>query len=219
MELTKEPYKKTIVNRPQTPHPPFEYYTEEIEIYNSLDSVKLSGTLTLPTNDGKQYPVVILVSGSGAQNRDSEILEHKSFAVIAHHLAKQGIGSFRYDERGVEKSTGNYANSDLHDFYRDLDAIVNSISERKEVKKLGIFGHSEGGILAPWYASEHKKTINFVIMMGAPGLPIKEMMHSQRENVYKAQGMSTDQIEKEKQLFMALFGNQQILMLQRNIQL
>ncbi len=199
--LTQEPFKKKEMKRPQTPIPPFDYYTEEIEAFNPIDSVTLSGTLTLPANDGKKYPIVILVTGSGPQNRDSEILKHKSFAVIADHLAKQGIGSFRYDERGVGKSTGKYAGSDLNDFYRDLDVVVKKITERKELEKLGILGHSEGGVLAPWYASEHKKQIDFIIMMGAPGIPVSEMMHLQRKNVYIGQGMSSKEIEKQKQLF------------------
>ena len=199
--LTPNPYKKKKIIRPQTPTPPFDYYTEQIEAYNILDSVTLSGTLTLPSNDGKKYPVVVLVSGSGPQNRDSEILKHKSFAVIADHLAKQGIGSFRYDERGVGQSTGKYSGSDLGDFYRDLDAVIKKISMRKDVSKLGILGHSEGGILAPKYASEHKKKIDFVIMMGAPGIPISEMMHLQRNMIFKGQGMSAEEIEKQKKLF------------------
>lgn len=202
--FTREEIKPKEAKRPQTPMPPFDYHTEEIEAYNSIDSVTLSGTLTLPTNDGTQYPVVILVTGSGPQNRDSEILGHKSFAVIADHLAKQGIGSYRYDDRGVEKSTGTYAGSDLNDFYRDMDAVVKKIAERKEVKKLGILGHSEGGILAPWYASEHKKQIDFIVMMGAPGQPVKEMMHEQRRITYEGAGMTSENIEAQKQLFLKI---------------
>ncbi len=190
--------------RPQSPIPPFDYYTEEIEAYNATDSVTLSGTLTLPTNDGKRYPVVILVTGSGPQNRDSEIFQHKSFAVIADHLAKRGIGSFRYDDRGVEKSTGTYAGSDLHHFYRDLGAVVQAVSERKEVKELGILGHSEGGILAPWYASEHKQEIDFVILLAAPGMPVRDMMHLQREFTYKGMGMNEEFIQEQKELFLGI---------------
>ncbi|MFQ3336123.1 MAG: putative esterase, partial [Flavobacteriales bacterium] len=182
------------LKRPQTPIPPFDYYTEELTIENQNSSISLSGTLTLPAKDEKQYPVVVLITGSGPQDRDSEMLGHKSFAVIADHLAKQGIGTFRYDERGVGKSTGKYVGSDLNDFYNDVDAIVNQLLERKEVKRLGLFGHSEGGIIAPRYASENKKKIDFVIMMGAPGVPIPELMHKQRRNQYEIAGMGEEAI-------------------------
>jgi uncharacterized protein len=201
LNLSQIPPQEREIRRPQTPEGPFDYFTEEIEAFNVVDSVTLSGTLTLPTNNGKKYPVVILVTGSSPQNRDSEILQHKSFAVIADHLARQGIGSYRYDDRGVEKSTGTYAGSDLSDFYRDLDAVVQVINKRKEVEKLGIAGHSEGGILAPWYACNNKKIIDFVILLAAPGIPINEMMLLQRENVFQGMGMTPAQIQKEKQFF------------------
>ena len=189
------------LKRPQTPIPPFDYYTEELTIENQNSSISLSGTLTLPAKDKKQYPVVVLISGSGPQDRDSEMLGHKSFAVIADHLAKQGIGTFRYDERGVGKSTGKYVGSDLNDFYNDVDAIVNQLLERKEVKSLGLFGHSEGGIIAPRYASENKKKIDFVIMMGAPGVPIPELMHKQRRNQYEIAGMGEEAILANREMF------------------
>ena len=191
--------------RPQTPIPPFDYYTEEITVENKEANLSLSGTFTLPSKEGK-YPVVILISGSGPQNRDSEIVGHKSFAVIADHLAKQGIGSFRYDERGVGKSTGKYKGSDLNDFQSDVNVIVNQLLERKEVSKLGLFGHSEGGIIAPRYASENKKKIDFVIMMGGPGVPVKELMHKQRRNQYEIAGMTEEAILANKEMFNKIDG-------------
>ena len=202
--LTKNLPKKKELIRPQTPQPPFDYYTEDIVVFNSKDSIHLSGTLTLPDTTGKKVPIVILISGSGPQNRDSEILGHKPFAVIADHLAKQGIGSFRYDERGVGKSTGKYSGSDLHDFYSDVDAIVQVISNRKETKKLGLAGHSEGGIIAPWYASENKRTIDFTIILAGPGVPVKEMMHEQRRIQSKNMDVSDEEIAKAKELFIEI---------------
>ena len=191
------------LKRPQTPIGEIDYYTEEILIKNKKDSLTLSGTLTLPSQSGA-FPVVVLVSGSGPQNRDSEIFGHKLFAVIADHLTKQGIGSFRYDERGVGKSTGEYRGADLSDLYTDLESVIEVIGKRKEVNKLGILGHSEGGILAPKFASNNKKLIDFVIMMGAPGMPITEMMHLQREAIYKDQGLSDELILEQKQLFSSI---------------
>ena len=202
--LTKNLLVSKEIKRPQTPEPPFDYYTEEISIYNSKDSITLSGTLTLPDATGKKVPVVILISGSGPQNRDSEILGHKPFAVIADHLAKQGIGSFRYDERGVGKSTGKYRGSDLNDFYSDVDAIVNLISKRKEISELGLAGHSEGGIIAPKYAANNRRKIDFVILLAGPGVPVKEMMHEQRRIQFEAMGMSKENIAKNKAMFIEI---------------
>ncbi len=199
--FTRNKIEAKVPKRPQTPEPPFNYYSEELTVSNSKANITLSGTLTLPANDGKKYPIVVLISGSGPQDRDSEILGHKSFAVIADHFAKQGIGSFRYDDRGTAKSTGNYRVSDLNDFYSDLEAVVQVLKLRPEVAKLGLAGHSEGGILAPWYASEHKNEIDFVIMLAGPGIPISEMMHLQREFEYKKLNMTTDQIQQQKVLF------------------
>lgn len=192
------------VKRPQTPVPPFDYSTEEIKVENKKGGLILSGTLTLPTTNKGKYPVVVLISGSGPQNRDSEILGHKSFAVIADHLAKQGIGSFRYDERGVGKSTGVYEGSDLFDFYEDVDAIVSHLLQREEISRLGLAGHSEGGIIAPWYASEHKKSIDFVMMLAGPGMAVKDMMHLQRKLQYESMGMSEQEIASQKQLFVEI---------------
>lgn len=202
--FTRKEIKAKPQYRPQTPLPPFDYYTEEIIINNPTAGIDLSGTLTLPSNNGKKYPVVILITGSGPQNRDSEILGHKSFAVIADHLAKQGIGSFRYDERGVGKSTGKYQGSDLNDFQSDVDVIVNYLLNREEIDKLGLLGHSEGGIIAPKYASENKKKIDFVIMMGAPGVPLSELMHKQRRNQYEIAGMSEASILANREMFTSI---------------
>ena len=199
--FTRKEVKAKKQKRPQTPNPPFDYYTEEIVVVNSEADLSLSGTLTLPSNDGKKYPVVVLISGSGPQNRDSEILGHKSFAVIADHLAKQGIGSFRYDERGVAKSSGKYQGSDLNDLQSDVNAIVNLLLKRDGISKFGLLGHSEGGILAPKYASENKKKIDFVIMMGAPGVPVSELMHKQRRTQYEFAGMTKKAMEANKTMF------------------
>ena len=199
--FTRKEVKAKIQKRPQTPVFPFNYYTEELLIVNNSADLSLSGTLTLPTNDGKKYPVVVLISGSGPQNRDSEILGHKSFAVIADHLAKQGIGSFRYDERGVGKSTGKYQGSDLNDLQSDVDVIVNQLLGRNEVGRLGLLGHSEGGIIAPKFASENKKKIDFVIMLGAPGVPVTELMHKQRRIQYEIAGMKEEAMKANKIMF------------------
>ncbi len=191
--------KKKELKRPQTPKPPFNYYTEELEIENKKDNVTLSGTLTLPKKEGK-HPVIILISGSGPQNRDSEVFKHKPFAVIADHLAQNGIGSFRYDDRGVEHSTGKFGTSDLNDFYRDAKAIVNQLNKHKHIAKIGLLGHSEGGIIAPWLASKSRK-VKFVVMLAGPTIPPSEMMHEQRRLVYESMSMSEEEMNLNKELF------------------
>lgn len=185
--------------RPQEPNPPFDYYTEDIIVKNKKAGIELAGILTLPSKEGK-FPVVILVSGSGPQNRDSEILRHKPFLVWADYLAKNGIGTFRYDERGVGKSTGKYVGSDLNDFYSDLKSIVNTIGKRIEVKSLGVLGHSEGGILAPWLASENCK-VDFVIMLAGAGVAVTELMAEQRKLISEKAGVSNKDIETNNKMF------------------
>lgn len=144
---------------------------------------------------------MILISGSGPQDRNSEIFGHKSFWVIADYFAKNGIGTFRYDERGVGKSTEKHSECDLHDLYRDVQFITKNIRKRKDVKKVGLLGHSEGGIIAPWYASNCKK-IKFVIMLAAPGVEPKEMMHEQRRLQSELAGnISPLQIKIQENMF------------------
>lgn len=196
----KDSIKKTPLIRPQLPKEPFGYYTEEVVIKNK--KVNLAGTLTLPDNKGK-YPVVILISGSGPQDRNSEIFGHKPFLVLADYLAKKGIGSFRYDDRGVGKSTGSHSESDLHDFYSDAKAIVKKISKRKEIESVGVLGHSEGGIIAPWLASDYSK-INFVVILAGPGVSTKDLMHEQRELIFEASGVSEEEIAINKEMFVAI---------------
>lgn len=203
LSMTQTPLVEREIKRPQNPVSFDPFYTEEITINNLIDSISLSGTLTLPSKEG-EFPVVVLVSGSGPQNRDSEIFGHKPFAVIAHHLAQQGIGSFRYDERGVGLSTGQYEGVSLTELYRDLESVISELGERDEIKELGVLGHSEGGILAPQFASKNKKKIDFVILLAAPGMPVSEMMHLQREIIYKNQGVSTEIIAEQKALFEAI---------------
>lgn len=195
--------KKPLV-RPQTPKEPFGYYTEEITIKNKKGKVDLAGTLTLPSNDG-EYPVVVLISGSGPQDRNSEIFGHKPFLVWADHLAKNGIGTFRYDERGIGQTTGKYVGSDLNDFYSDVNAIVKAIFKRKEVKSVGVLGHSEGGIIAPWLASKNKK-VDFVVMLAGPGVPPNELMHEQRKLIFGASDVSPKEIAINKEMFEAIDG-------------
>lgn len=146
-------------NRPQTPTPPYPYQTQEVSFCNG-DAV-LKGTLATPENVSSQTPVLLMVTGSGLQNRDEEFFEHKPFAVIADALARQGIATLRYDDRGFGESTGDLANITTEDLKNDALAGVELL--RKQFKRVGILGHSEGGTIGLMLAAEGK--VDFVVSL------------------------------------------------------
>mgnify|MGYP002523854290 CR=1 FL=1 len=146
-------------NRPQNPAPPYPYQTQEVS-FNNGDAV-LKGTLVMPENASSQTPVLLMVTGSGLQNRDEEFFEHKPFAVIADALARQGIATLRYDDRGFGESTGDLVNVTTEDFKNDALAGVELL--RKQFKHVGILGHSEGGTIGLMLAAEGK--VDFVISL------------------------------------------------------
>ncbi len=196
--LTRQEVK---VKRPQEPKAPFPYHSEEVSFINNKAEISLSCTLTLPDVEGK-YPVVVLINGSGPQNRDSEILGHKPFLVLSDHLTKNGIAVLRFDERGVGKSEGNYGLSTSKDFASDVEAAVAYLRERKEINqnKIGLIGHSEGGMIAPMLAADPANNISFMVLMAVPGLPISEMMLLQTEAVMKSSGLPESQIQMNNDL-------------------
>lgn len=183
LTLTRNKQKKEVIKRPQDPTY-FPYYQEDIIFVNKKANIKLAGTLTLP-KDKKVENIVILISGSGPQNRDEEVasFNHRPFLVWSDWLTKQGIGVLRYDDRGVGKSTGNFDNSTSADFADDAEAAVDYILGRKDLKnvKIGLMGHSEGGIIAPMVASRNKN-VKFVVLLAAPGLPIDQLLLQQIED-------------------------------------
>ena len=132
--------------RPQEPKPPFPYRSEHVAIANAAGQAVLDGTLTLPEGKGP-FPAVVLITGSGAQNRDEEIFGHKPFLVLADHLTRHGIAVLRYDDRGVGKSTGDFASATSEDFAGDAWAAWQALAARPEIdpKRIGLVGHSEGG--------------------------------------------------------------------------
>lgn len=139
-----------VVNRPQTPVPPFAYTTEEVTFSNVADSATLCGTLMLPA-EGTALPgnpVVIMVTGSGQQNRDEELLRHKPFLVIADYLARHGIATLRYDDRGAGESTGDFANATSANFRDDARAGIELLRSDGRFGRVGVLGHSEGGLIA-----------------------------------------------------------------------
>jgi len=191
--------------RPQTPIKPYPYYTEDVKFRNEKASVTLSGTLSLPSKDGV-FPVVILISGSGPQNRDEELVGHKPFLVLSDHLTKNGIGVLRFDDRGVGESGGVFSLATTLDFVSDVEAAIEYLKSRKEtdIKKIGLIGHSEGGIVAPLVASD-KKDVAFIVLLAAPGIKGSEIVLAQQELIARVMGVKEEDIEKYKKLNRDLF--------------
>jgi pimeloyl-ACP methyl ester carboxylesterase len=195
-------------NRPQEPKPPFPYVSEEIPIVNAPGMAVLAGTLTRPQGPGP-FPAVVLITGSGAQNRDEEIFGHKPFLVLADHLTRRGIAVLRYDDRGVGRSTGKFASATSEDFAGDAWAAWQTLSTRPEIdaKRIGLLGHSEGGLIASMLAAAHPE-VAFVIMAGGPGVPGDQVMMAQSKAILKASGASDDAIaantDLQKQIFAIL---------------
>ncbi|MEO6915540.1 MAG: alpha/beta hydrolase [Chitinophagaceae bacterium] len=204
--LSKNGGDQIAIQRPQTPVKPYPYYSEEVSIINSKDNVTLAGTLTLPKKEGS-FPAVILITGSGAQNRDEEVFQHKPFLVIADYLTRNGIAVLRYDDRGVFGSTGNFSTSTSEDFVRDVEAGLAFLESRKEIdkKSIGLIGHSEGGMIAPIVASKHKE-ITFIVLLAGPGIPGDELLIAQGALLAKASGMAKGEIDPDLQIQRDLVG-------------
>lgn len=167
LDLTKG---DVVRDRPQNPIFPLEYKTEEIAFYNPSANAKFSGTLSYPCNyvEGKKIPVVIMVSGSGSQNRDEEVFDHKPFLVIADYLAKHGIASYRYDDRGFAGSTGDASNATTKDFATDAAEGIKMLNKMGKFSKIGVIGHSEGASIA--FMLGAKGCTDFIISMAGIGV-------------------------------------------------
>ena len=174
---------------PQEPQPPFPYRSEEVTVRNERDGINLAGTLTLPEK-GTKFPAVVMVTGSGAQNRDEEIMGHKPFFVIADYLTRNGIAVLRCDDRGTAASQGTHATATNEDFATDTEAMVNYLRSRKEInaKKIGIIGHSAGGIIA-FIVAKKDLSIAFVVSLAGAGVRGDSLMLKQVELISKSQGM------------------------------
>lgn len=181
------------LRRPQTPQPPYRF-DEEIIVTDYTDSqgnaIHLEGTLTYPKGGGR-YPCLVLVSGSGQQNRDEEIFQHKPFLVLADYLASRGIAVLRYDDRGVGASKGEVEKADTRLFAEDAEAMLFAVkrSDHVDAKRLGIGGHSEGGAIAPMVAARNKE-VKFVVMLAGQGCTGLDVLLQQNEAIYRSTGVS-----------------------------
>lgn len=196
MNLSKEKIEKEKLIRPQEPIKPYPYYSEDITFENKNAGINLAGTLTLPNKEGV-FPVVILISGSGPQNRDEELLGHKPFLVLSDFLTKNGIAVLRYDDRGIAMSKGDFKTATSADFATDVESVIAYLKTRKEINKnkIGLIGHSEGGLIAPMVASK-SKDVAFIILLAGTGIQGDSLLLLQKKLIEEASGVSKEDIQK-----------------------
>lgn len=205
LDLKRDEIEKPKLVRPQEPVKPYPYYSEEVTFRNEKANINLAGTLTLPEKEG-DFAVAILITGSGPQNRDEELLGHKPFLVISDYLTRNGIGVLRYDDRGVAKSEGDLKTATSRDFASDVEAAILYLKTRKEInkKKIGLIGHSEGGIIAPMVAST-SKDVNFIVMLAGTGIQGDQLLLLQQELIGRASGVSDSDLQKSHAINSAAF--------------
>jgi hypothetical protein len=182
------------LRRPQTPVKPYPYKADEVSISSVDGKVTLAGTLTLPSGAGP-FPAALLVGGSSPNDRDESIAGHKPFLVLADLLTRKGIAVLRYDKRGSAQSTASFATGNISDFAQDVQSAFAYLKSRKEIdsKKIGIIGHSEGGILAAMLAN-NQNDVNWLVLLATPATKGEETLLRQSELVARAGGMPEAQI-------------------------
>ena len=198
--------RKITLNRPQTPTPPFAYKTQEVTFLSPKNNATLAGTLTYPVHYNEQNahstPVVLMVTGSGAQNRDEEVFDHKLFLVIADYLAKNGIASLRYDDRGFASSTGNIDGTTA-DNLTDAQAGIEYLRSLKQFGKVGIIGHSEGGTIA--FMLGAKQNVDFIVSLAGAAARGVDLLVGQNKAILPLQGipqeMANDYANVLKEIF------------------
>jgi len=185
----------------QTPKPPYAYDTLDVIIPNTYVNISLAGTLTKPRSKGK-FPAVILVTGSGPQDRDETLFGHKPFKVLADYLTRNGIIVLRYDDRGVGKSAGSFEKATIDDFSKDALSALDFLKKQPDVdiNKIGIIGHSEGGLIANLLAGQGVPNVSFIVTLAAPTIPIRDLMVEQLYSVGKSEGMSEFQLAMAKEI-------------------
>ncbi len=182
--------------RPQTPVKPYPYREENVEYRNDAAGVTLAATLTIPPGNGP-FSAVLLITGSGPQDRDESLMGHRPFLVLADYLTRRGVIVLRADDRGVGKSGGNFAEATTADFAIDAEAGVAYLKTRPEAdpRKIGLIGHSEGGVIAPMVAARNPG-VAFIVMMAGTAVPGDEVIAAQRLLISQVGGMSREQAEK-----------------------
>lgn len=187
--------------RPQEPRKPYPYREEDVSYKNQAQGNTLAATLTIPAGKGP-FPAVVLITGSGPQDRDESLMGHKPFLVLSDYLTRKGIVVLRADDRGVGKSTGEFSGATTADFATDTEAGIAYLKTRPEVnpKLIGLVGHSEGGVIAPMIAAR-RSAVAFIVMLAGPGVPGDEIIVKQAELLAQSVGKSRQEAAKaaEKQ--------------------
>lgn len=195
-KVTEKEQAEMAPKRPQVPAKPYPYREEEVSYENKVQNVTLAATLTLPQGKGP-FPAVLLITGSGPQDRDETLMGHKPFLILSDYLTRHGIAVLRADDRGVAKSTGIFAKATTADFATDVEAGVAYLKTRSEVDphKIGLIGHSEGGVIAPMVATRDKD-VAFIVMMAETGVPGDEVIAAQTEAIELASGAKPEEAAK-----------------------
>ncbi len=196
------PAEKETKTRPQEPKKPYPYAEEMVAYENK----KAAATLTLPRGTGP-FPAVLLITGSGPQDRDETVAGHKPFLVLADCLTRRGVAVLRADDRGIGKSTGNFFTATSEDFAEDTQAGVDYLLQRSEInpRQIGLIGHSEGGLIAPMLAAR-SPGIAFIVMLAGQGLSGEEVLYSQGQEILKAQGATAEDLARQLDLQKRLFA-------------
>jgi pimeloyl-ACP methyl ester carboxylesterase len=192
--------------RPQDPEPPFPYVTRDVDFgIAQAPGVRLAGTLTVPDGPGP-FPAALLITGSGPQTRDEEIIGHRPFRVIADALARRGVATLRVDDRGVGRSTGSFAGATTDDFANDALAGFRFLASQPEIdrKHVGLIGHSEGALIAAMVASRHRD-VAFAVLLAGPGVPGEQLMLDQSAALMRAGGASDSAIAGARAINRLLF--------------
>ena len=198
--------KAVEILRPQEPKKPYPYIEKKVAYTNLKAGVKLVGTLTLPS-DKSVFPVVLLITGSGPQDRNETVFGHRPFLVLADYLTRQGIAVLRVDDRGVGESTGYFSQATSEDFASDVLAGVEYLKTCKEIdpKKIGLIGHSEGGVIAPMVAVK-SPDVAFIVLMAGTGLTGEEILYLQGALISRAMGATEEDIAKSRQFNAKIFS-------------
>jgi len=197
LKRVKDEAELAPAKRPQNPIKPYPYREEDVSYENKVQSVTMAATITIPFGKGT-FPGVVLITGSGPQDRDETLLGHKPFLVLSDYLTRHGIVVLRADDRGTGKSTGVFANATTADFATDTEAGVAYLKSRAEVDphKIGLIGHSEGAVIAPMIAARNRD-VAFIVMMAGTGVPGDQVLLAQAEAIEIANGKSSDDAAKD----------------------
>ena len=195
LNLAKAEKEEQQKARPQDPQPPFNYHIEEVAFVNEKEGNTLAGTLTIPEGEGP-FPAMVLVSGSGQQNRDEELMNHRPFWVIADYCALHGIAVLRYDDRGIGGSKGEVENATSMDFSYDAEAAFDYLRNRKEINpsRVGILGHSEGGVIN-FMVAARRPEVAFLVSLAGPSVKGIEVLKEQQKAILRASGMTEEAVQ------------------------